>query len=144
MAMLAGRMCRTMWGLPSSTSPSKGRWAEETSWKSRTSSWPAGLRWTEYHHTFPTCVFVCFMVVCVLYISQNMLSFFVYCEVIGAGVGDWGAVAQSSVPQHDRGPGSPLHGSQHSLQWGGVSRRVPPAPQQGVHVRKQACQRSPT
>lgn len=63
-----------------------------------------------------------------------------FSAVTGAGVGDRGAVAQGSLPKHDRGPGPPLHGPQHSLQWGRVSCRVPSAPQQGVHVWKQACQ----
>lgn len=56
--MLDGRMCRMMWGLPSSTSPSKERWAEETSWRSRTSFWPAGSRLTEFAHSYhisPLC-----------------------------------------------------------------------------------------
>lgn len=53
-ATLDGRMCRTTWGLPFSTSRSKGRWAEETSWRSKTSFWPADLRWTEHaHFDFP-------------------------------------------------------------------------------------------
>lgn len=44
MATLDGRMCRTMWGLPFSMSPSKERWAEGTSLRLRTSSWHAGSR----------------------------------------------------------------------------------------------------
>lgn len=37
-------------------------------------------------------------------------------KVTGAGVGDRGAAAQGGLPEYDGGPGSPLHGPQHSLQ----------------------------
>ncbi len=62
---------------------------------------------------------------------------------VGAGAGDRGAAASRRLPQHVRGPLPPLHGPQHPLQRSGVSGRVPPAPQQGVHVREQTGQRRP-
>lgn len=65
-----------------------------------------------------------------------------FLKVAGAGVGDRGAVTQGGLPEHDRRSGSPLHGPQHSFQWGRVSSWVSSAPQQGVNVWKQACQRS--
>lgn len=52
--------------------------------------------------------------------------------VVGAGSGDWGAAEAGGLPEHDPGPQSPGHGSQHSLHWGGMSGRVPPAPVQRV------------
>lgn len=84
------------------------------------------------------CLVVCLSVLPVCYTSW-MLS-----VVVRAGAGDRGAAAQGSLFEYDRGSSSPLHGPQHSLQWGGVSGRVPPAPEQGVHVWKQACQCSST
>lgn len=59
--------------------------------------------------------------------------------VVGAGSGDWGAAEAGSLPEYDPGPQSPGHGSQHSLHWGGMSGRVPPAPVQRVSGREQAC-----
>lgn len=136
MVMHAGKMCRMMWGLPSSTSPLKGRWAEGTFWRSKTNFWHAGSRWLGSHSS-PIYLWVG-MCLC-LWVSYQVI---VLCTVIGAGVGDRGAAAPGSLPEHDRGPGSSLHGAQHAFQWGGVFGRVPPAPQQGIHVWKQACQRS--
>lgn len=174
-ATLGGRMCRTTWGLPFSTSRSKGRWAEETSWRSKTSFWPADLRWSEHaHFHFPPVLVMsslhfdlCFRgseflyCHCVMhtttFLSTNSkvaqpthswrwrwkwIRWFLFCVVVGAGAGDWGAATQSSLPEHDRGPSPSLNGPQHSLQRGGVSGRVSPAPQQGVYVWKQAGQRS--
>lgn len=98
------------------------------------------VNWVLIVIMFP-CVSVCFsMSVCLSCLTGHLWSVCVSCIAVGAGFGDWGAAAQGGLPEHDRRPGPPIHGPQHSLQWGGVSRWVPPAPQQGIHVWKQACQ----
>lgn len=84
--------------------------------------------------------FSVWMFVCVSYLTEHVWSTCVSCTVTRAGARDRRAAAQGGLPEHDRGPGSPLHGPKHTFQWGGVSRRVPPASQQRVNVWKQACQ----
>lgn len=61
--------------------------------------------------------------------------------VAGASAGDRGAAEACGLPEHDPGPQSPSHGSQHSLHRGGMSGWVPPAPVQRVSGWEQACQR---
>lgn len=72
-----------------------------------------------------------------------LMCFYFLHPAVGAGPGDWGATAPRCLPQHDRGPLPPFNGPQHTLQWGGVSGWVPPAPQQRIHVREQTGQRRP-
>ena len=84
------------------------------------------------HALFALCVSVCFPRL--LHVTG------VICVAVRAGAGDRGAAAQGGLFEYDGGSGSPLHGPQYSLQWGGVSGRVPPAPEQGVDVWKQARQ----
>lgn len=38
------------------------------------------------------------------------------CAAVGTGSGDRGAAQTRCISEHDRGPISPLHGAQHTLQ----------------------------
>ena len=90
-------------------------------------------RWWQVSLWLCVCLSVCVS-------STSHCPFVFSSAATGAGPGDRGAAAQGSLPEHDRGPGTSFDGPQHSLQWGGVSGWVAPAPQQGVHVWKQTCQ----
>lgn len=53
--MPAGRTFRTTSGSPFSTSPSRVKSTEETSWKSRTSFWPGDSRYFGYKISYQSC-----------------------------------------------------------------------------------------
>lgn len=132
MAMLAGKTFRTIPDMLFWMSHSKQRCTRGTTWRWRTSSWRGALR-----------QFTAFIWKKNLNFSKVFLVFMCYyflSAVVGTGIGDWGAVATGSLPQHDPGPQSPCYGSQYALCWGGMFGRVPPTPLQRVSGWEQACQ----